>query len=112
MHQELDPEKNLANCLSPTPNHLRAMKSLARMREQADRSDMGFAGSFVTEEGYHYSVTNLPEDDIQRQTVDYLVKLKLNGDFNPVQIPKYFRIVSTDEGVQIQVINEDDDLIC
>mgnify|MGYP006280650557 CR=1 FL=1 len=107
MEQNFDPGKNLANATSPTPDQLKAMQALARMREQADRSNMGFAGSFITESGYHYSISNLDEDDIQEQVVDFLVRLKIKETFDFGQIQRYYKIIQTEEGVKIEVINED-----
>lgn len=107
MEQDLDPQKDLARATSPTADQLKAMQALARMREQADRSDMGFAGSFVTEDGYHYSISNLSEDDIQKKTVDFLVRLRIREMFDFGAIQKYYKIVQTDEGVRVEVCNED-----
>ena len=106
MEQGLDPNKNLANATSLNPNHLFAMKALSRMREQADRSDMGFAGGFVTENGYHYTISNLENDDIQKKAVDYLVKLKIKETLEMSDLEKYFKIVQTEDGVQIQIISD------
>lgn len=107
MRQDLDPQKDLARATSPTADQLKAMQTLARMREQADRSSMGFAGSFVTEDGYHYSITNLNEDDIQVKTVDFLVRLRIKETFDFGVVQKYYKIVQTDEGVRVEVCNED-----
>lgn len=106
MQRDLDPNKNLANTDAISSSHLFAMKALARMREQADRADMGFAGSFITENGYHYSISNLENDDIQKQVVDYLVKLKIDENLDIQDLQKYFRIVETADGVQIQIISD------
>jgi hypothetical protein len=105
-NNSLDPNKNLANQQSINANHLKAMKFLARSREAADRSKMSFFGSFVTDKGYHYSVTNINQDEIDRKTVQYLIDLQLNESFDIDQVQQRLQIVETNEGVQMRITDE------
>jgi uncharacterized protein (DUF1015 family) len=101
--ENLDPNKNLANQQSIQANHLKAMKFLAMARETADRSNMSFFGSFVTADGHHYSITNINEDEIEQKTIQYLIDFKLSETFDLNAIQKNLKIVSTDEGIQLQI---------
>jgi uncharacterized protein (DUF1015 family) len=101
--KNLDPDKNLANQQSVQANHLKAMKFLAMARETADRSNMSFFGSFVTADGHHYSITNIDEDKIEQQTIQYLIDFKLSEIFNLNEIQQKLKIVSTKEGIQLQI---------
>ncbi len=105
-NNSLDPNKNLANQKSINANHLKAMKFLARSREVADRSKMSFFGSFVTDDGYHYSVTNINQDEIDRKTVQYLIDLQLNENFDLDEVQQRLQIVETNEGVQMRITDE------
>ena len=105
-NNSLDPNKNLANQKSINTNHLKAMKFLARSREAADRSKMSFFGSFVTDDGYHYSVTNIHQDEIDRKTVQYLIDLQLNENFDLDEVQQRLQIVETNEGVQMRITDE------
>ncbi len=107
-NNSLDPNKNLANQQSINATHLKAMKFLARSREAADRCKMSFFGSFVTDEGYHYSVTNINQDEIDRKTVQYLIDFQLNDNFDVNKAHQNLKIVSTDEGVQMRIVNDTD----
>lgn len=104
--QDLDPDKNIANQKSINPTHLKGMKALARMREEADRSDMSFFGSFVTEEGYHYSVTNIDQADLDKKLVQYLVQFQLGEDFDLTDLQRRLKVVETNEGIQLQIRDE------
>lgn len=106
--QDLDPDKNIANQKSINPIHLKGMKALARMREEADRSNMSFFGSFITEEGYHYSVTNIHQEDIDKKFVQYLVQFQLVEGFDLTELQKKLRVVETNEGIQLQIRDESD----
>ena len=108
-NNSLDPTKNLANQQSINTTHLKAMKFLARSREAADRCKMSFFGSFVTDEGYHYSVTNINQDEIDRKTVQYLIDLQLNNSFNIDKAHQNLKIVATDEGIQMKITNDVND---
>jgi uncharacterized protein (DUF1015 family) len=101
--KNLDPNKNLANQQSIQANHLKAMKFLAMARETADRSNMSFFGSFVTADGHHYSITNINEDEIEQKTIQYLIDFKLSETFDLNAIQQNLKIVSTDEGIQLQI---------
>jgi hypothetical protein len=83
-----------------------AMKFLARSRETADRSGMGFYGSFVTDEGYHYSVTNINDVPIDKELVQYLVDFTLTEDFDLSKFINRLKVISTNEGVKIQLTDE------
>jgi hypothetical protein len=108
-NNSLDPNKNLANQQSINTVHLKAMKFLARSREAADRCKMSFFGSFVTDEGYHYSVTNINQNEIDRKTVQYLIDLQLNDSFNIDKAHQNLKIVATDEGIQMKITNDVND---
>jgi len=110
-NNSLDPSKNLANQQSINANHLKAMKFLARSREAADRSNMSFFGSFITNEGYHYSVTNINQDEIDRKTVQYLIDLQLNEGFDIHKAHQNLKILETDEGVQMKITNDANDWV-
>ena len=56
--------------------------------------------------GYHYTISNLENDDIQKKAVDYLVKLKIKETLEMNDLEKYFKIVQTEDGVQIQIISD------
>jgi hypothetical protein len=106
--QDLDPDKNIANQRSINPVHLKGMKALARMREEADRSNMSFFGSFITDDGYHYSVTNINQEDIDKQLVQYLVQFQLGEEFDLTELQKKLKVVETNEGIQLQIRDESD----
>lgn len=106
--RDLDPNKNLANQESINPTHLKAMKFLARSRETADRAGMGFYGSFVTDEGYHYSVTNINSTPINKELVEYLIDFKLTEDFDLSKFLNQLRVIPTNEGIKVQLTDEYD----
>ncbi len=100
---DLDPSKNLANQTSVNPTYLKVMKSLANMREVANRSNMSFFGGFVTPEGFHYSINNI-ENLIENNTKnDYLL---IDKNFKLDEVYKKLKIVSTPEGIQLRIIND------
>jgi hypothetical protein len=104
--EEFDPQKNLANQSSISAEHLKIMQSLARMRETADRSDMGFFASFVTPEGYHYSTSNLEGESTEEEEVQYLVKLMVDHNYQLGEMYQRIQIVQTEEGIQLRLIDE------
>lgn len=106
MHTPRDPNKNLANQTSFNPEHLKAMKALARMRETADRADMGYAAGFVTEDGHYYFTSNVDSDDPQQKAVQCLIDFSMNQRFDINQMHKQLRIIHTKDGVQLNITNE------
>lgn len=106
--KDLDPNKDLANQSSINPNHLKAMKFLARSRETADRSGMGFYGSFVTDDGYHYSVTNIDSDIIEQKMIDYFINFKLDANFRLSEFMNRLRVISTNEGIKMELTDGPD----
>lgn len=106
--KDLDPNKDLANQQSINPIHLKAMKFLARSRETADRSGMGFYGSFVTDDGYHYSVTNISAVPINKELVEYLIDFKLTEDFDLSKFINQLKVIPTNEGIKVQLTDEHD----
>ena len=101
-HSELDPRKNLSYQTSINPTYLKVMRALAGMREAADRSEMGFFGAFITPEGYHYSISNI-EDTIENNSQQ---PLPIDESFTIDELYKKLKIVSTPEGIQLQLTDE------
>lgn len=107
---DLDPRKNLADQTSVNPTYLKVMKALAGMREAATRSNMSFFGGFVTPEGFHYSITNIEntiENQLQ-QPIDYYVNFQADDNFTIDEIYKKLKIVSTEEGVQVRITDDNE----
>jgi hypothetical protein len=104
--KDLDPNKDLANQESINPKYLKAMKFLARSRETADRSGMGFYGSFVTDDGYHYSVTNIDSHIVEQKMIDYLINFKLTEDFDLSEFMNRLRVIQTSEGVKMELTDD------
>jgi hypothetical protein len=107
---DLDPRKNLADQTSVNPTYLKVMKALAGMREAATRSNMSFFGGFVTPEGFHYSITNIEgtiENQLQ-QPIDYYVNFQADENFTIDEIYKKLKIVSTEEGVQVRITDDNE----
>lgn len=100
---DLDPSKNLANQTSVNPTYLKVMKSLANMREVANRSNMSFFGGFVTPEGFHYSINNIVNLIENNTKNDYLL---IDKNFKLDEVYKKLKIVSTPEGIQLRIIND------
>jgi hypothetical protein len=107
---DLDPRKNLADQTSVNPTYLKVMKALAGMREAATRSNMSFFGGFVTPEGFHYSISNIEnliENQLQ-QPIDYYVNFQADENFTIDEIYKKLKIVSTEEGVQVRITDDNE----
>jgi hypothetical protein len=51
---------------------LQAMQLIARMKEAADRSGIGFVGGFVAPDGQKFMMTNMNEADTQMLLPDDL----------------------------------------
>lgn len=107
---DLDPSKDLSNQTSVNPTYLKVMKTLAGMREAATRSNMSFFGGFITPEGFYYSITNIEnliENQLQ-QPIDYYVNFQADESFTIDQIYKKLKIVSTAEGVQLRITDDNE----
>ena len=104
--RNLDPNKDLANQETINPKYFKAMKFLARSRETADRSGMGFYGSFVTDDGYHYSITNIDSHIVEQKMIDYLINFKLTEDFDLSDFMNRLRVIQTSEGVKMELTDE------
>jgi hypothetical protein len=104
--KDLDPNKDLANQQSISPKYLKVMKFLARSRETADRSGMGFYGSFVTDDGYHYSITNIDSHIVEQKMIDYLINFRLTEDFDLSDFMNRLRVIQTSEGVKMELTDE------
>lgn len=103
-HSELDPRKNLSYQTSISPAYLKVMRALAGMREAADRSEMGFFGAFITPEGYHYSISNIEgaiENHLQQP-------LQIDESFTIDELYKKLKIVSTPEGIQLHLTDDNE----
>lgn len=51
---------------------LAAMRLVARMKESADKSGIGFIGGFVSPDGEKFVMTNMEDDDFQQLLPDEL----------------------------------------
>jgi len=51
---------------------LAAMRLVARMKESADKSGIGFIGGFVSPDGEKFVMTNIEDDDFQQLLPDEL----------------------------------------
>ncbi len=51
---------------------LAAMRLVARMKESADKSGVGFIGGFVSPDGEKFVMTNMEDDDFQQLLPDEL----------------------------------------
>lgn len=107
---DLDPKKNLANQTAVNATYLKVMKALAGMRETANRSKMGFFGGFVTPEGFHYSVSNVDpnnaiENCSQLAPENYI---DIDEGFTIEELYKKLRIISTPEGVQLRLTDNNE----
>jgi hypothetical protein len=107
---DLDPRKNLADQTSVNPTYLKVMKALAGMREAATRSNMSFFGGFVTPEGFHYSISNIENliNSQLQQPIDYYVNFQADENFTIDEIYKKLKIVSTEEGVQVRITDDNE----
>ena len=57
------PKPRIPNALAP--QKLEAMQYIARLKESADKYDVGFIGGFVDANGEKFIMTNMNEDDAQ-----------------------------------------------
>ena len=101
---ELDPSKNLANQTAVNATYLKVMKALAGMRETANRSEMGFFAGFVTPEGFHYSISNI-ENENDFHSPRYV---QIDESFTINEIYKKLKIVSTPEGIQLRLTDDNE----
>jgi hypothetical protein len=102
IYENRNPEKDLSTSGMLSPEHLRAMQHLAKMRKAADDAEMGFAATFITPAGFHYTTTNLPGG---YQLEDFVQQLLLMP-FNDNSTKGVLRLVETEEGIQLQIISE------
>ena len=72
------------------------------MRQAADNTAMGFAATFITDGGYHYTATNLPGVE----EADSILKYLLSVPFAEELTEGCLRLVETQEGVQLQIISD------
>jgi hypothetical protein len=104
LYQMLDPEKRWSSEQCVSPRHLKVMHSFAQMREAADNAGMGFAATFITDEGYHYTATNLPGVEEVGNIIQYLLSEPLGEDAAGGCI----RLVETRDGVQLQIVSNEE----
>ena len=102
LNETLDSKQSLNHSKTPTTQQLKAMQSLAQMREIADSNGMGFAASFVSPDGSHYTTTNLPNVNYDNFIIQHLLSVPFveNDQKGRVQL------VETTDGVQLQIIPE------
>jgi len=105
---DLDPKKNLANQTSVNPTYLKVMKSLANMREVANRSNMSFFGGFVTPEGFHYSINNIESliEDNSQQPISCYIDFHIDENFTIDEMYKKLKIVDTPTGIQLRITDD------
>lgn len=105
---DLDPSKNLANQTSVNPTYLKVMKSLANMREVANRSNMSFFGGFVTPEGFHYSINNIENliENPSQQPISCHINFNIDENFKISEMYKKLKIVDTPMGIQLRLTDD------
>jgi len=105
---DLDPSKNLANQTSVNPTYLKVMKSLANMREVANRSNMSFFGGFVTPEGFHYSINNIENliENPSQQPISCHINFNIDKNFKISEMYKKLKIVDTPMGIQLRLTDD------
>ena len=105
---DLDPSKNLANQTSVNPTYLKVMKSLANMREVANRSNMSFFGGFVTPEGFHYSINNIENliENHSQQPISCHINFSIDKNFKISEMYKKLKIVDTPMGIQLRLTDD------
>jgi len=105
---DLDPSKNLANQTSVNPTYLKVMKSLANMREVANRSNMSFFGGFVTPEGFHYSINNIENliENHSQQPISCHINFNIDKNFKISEMYKKLKIVDTPMGIQLRLTDD------
>jgi hypothetical protein len=102
LHQGLDPSKDLSRDQSVNPQHLKTMYTFAQMRQAADNAAMGFAATFITETGYHYTNTNLPGVGEEDSVLQYLLSIPFGEEVTEGCL----RLVETQDGVQLQIVED------
>ena len=107
---DLDPRKDLANQTVVNETYLKVMKALAGMRETANRSEMGFFGGFITPEGYHYSISNIDPNNLIDSHSQLPIEnfIKIDESFTINEIYKKLKIVSTPEGIQLRLTDDNE----
>jgi len=100
----LDPEKRWSSEQCVSPQHLKVMHSFAQMREAADNAGMGFAATFITDDGHHYTATNLPGVAEVANIIQYLLSEPLGEDAAGGCI----RLVETRDGIQLQIVSNEE----
>ena len=68
--EENNESKDLSKADSLTSQQLQAMQLVARMKEAADRCGSGFVGGFITPTGERFMMSNMEEDDVQKQAIE------------------------------------------
>lgn len=101
VHQGLDSTKSLSvnQCISL--RHLKVMQSFAQMRQTADDAGMGFAATFVTDDGQHHTTTNLPGVEKDLNILQHLLFIPFEEKNE--MLSGYLRLVETQDGVQLQI---------
>lgn len=99
LNESLDSTKNLNHTKDVSLRQLKAMQSLAQMREVADSNEMGFVASFVEPDGSNYTITNLPH--VQN---NFILQNLLMEPFMDEKGGGRVQLVETYEGVQLQII--------
>lgn len=102
VHQGLDSTKSLSINQGVSLCHLKVMQSFAQMRQAADDAGMGFAATFVTDDGHHYTMTNLFDSMPSETVLQYL----LSVPYFEEAIDGCLRLVETQEGVQLQILTD------
>ena len=102
LNETLDSNQSLNHSKTPTTQQLKAMQSLAQMREIADSNGMGFAASFVSPDGSHYTTTNLPNVNYDNFIIQHLLSVPFVEDDQKGRV----QLVETTDGVQLQIIPE------
>lgn len=100
LNENLNPTKRLSSEECISPRHLKTMHSFAQMRQAADDAEMGFAATFITDDGYHYTTTNLPGVAEEESILQYLLSVPLGED----DAEGYIRLVETQDGIQLQIV--------
>lgn len=102
VHQGLDSTKSLSVNQGVSLRYLKVMQSFSQMRQAADDAGMGFAATFVTDDGRHYTTTNL-FDSMPSETV---LQCLLSVPYFEEAIDGCLRLVETQEGVQLQILTD------
>lgn len=105
---DLDPSKDLSNQTTINPKYLKVMRTLADMRETADRSNMRFFGGFITPEGFHYSISNIDPNNLIDSHYQVPIEnfIEIDESFTINEIYKKLKIVSTPKGIELRLTDE------